>query len=171
MAEGTGDSRRMPEGKKRAAGLAIALALATLVLAACGSSGSGGDTTAVKTPTVPAATADHLAKLSNTVASDLDSGATCDAAYAADQLQAAIEEANLPASMRSSVEDAAGRLVDDVNCPPPPTTTEEDKGPKPEKPNPKPDEGDHHDEGHGNPKPHGQDGKLPPGQAKLKGGD
>jgi hypothetical protein len=159
----------MPEGKQRAAGLAIALALATLVLAGCGS--SGGDTTAVKKqPTVPAATADHLAKLSNTVASDLDAGATCDAAYAADQLQAAIEEANLPAGMRSSVDDAAGRLVDDVNCPPPPTTTtEEDKKPKPEKP--KPDQGDHHDEGHGLPKPPGHDGKLPPGQAKLKGGD
>src|SRR3954470_1843171 len=168
MAERTGDSRSMSKGKPRAVGLAISLALAALALAGCGSSGED-TTTAVKTPTVPAATADHLAKLSNTVASDLDAGATCDAAYAADQLQAAIDEANLPASMRSSVEDAAGRLVDDVNCPPPPTTTEEDKKPKPEKP--KPDEGDHHDEGHGHPKPPGHGGKLPPGQAKLKGGD
>jgi hypothetical protein len=156
----------MSKGKLRAAGLVISLALAALALAGCGSSG-GDTTTAVKRPTVPAATADHLAKLSNTVASDLDAGSTCEAAYAADQLQAAIEEANLPASMRSSVDDAAGRLVDQVNCPPPPTTTEEDKKPK----KPKPDEGDHHDEGHGHPKPPGHGGKEPPGQAKLKGGE
>jgi hypothetical protein len=124
----------------------------------------------VKRPTVPAATADHLAKLSNTVASDLDAGSTCEAAYAADQLQAAIEEANLPTSMRSTVDDAAGRLVDQVNCPPPPTTTEEDKKPKKPK-EPKPVEGDHHDEGHDHSKPHGHHGKPPPGQAKLKGGE
>jgi hypothetical protein len=157
----------MSTGKLKAAGLAISLAVAAFALAGCGS--SGGETTAavVKRPTVPAATADHLAKLSNTVASDLDAGSTCEAAYAADQLQAAIEEANLPASMRSSVDDAAGRLVDQVNCPPPPTTTEEDKKPK----NPKPEEGNHHDEGHVHPKPPGHGGKEPPGQAKLKGGE
>jgi hypothetical protein len=158
----------MSEGKPRAVGLAISLVLAILALAGCGS--SGGETTAVKRPTVPAATADHLAKLSNTVASDLDAGSTCEAAYAADQLQAAIEEANLPTSMRSTVDDAAGRLVDQVNCPPPPTTTEEDKKPKKPK-EPKPVEGDHHDEGHDHSKPHGHHGKPPPGQAKLKGGE
>jgi hypothetical protein len=147
-------------------GLAISLALATLALTGCGSSGED-TTTAVKRPSVPAATADHLAKLSNTVASDLDAGSTCEAAYAADQLQAAIEEANLPASMRSSIDEAAARLVDQVNCPPPPTTTtEEDKKPKEPKP-----EGDHHDQGHGHSKSHGHDTKLPPGQAKLKGGE
>jgi hypothetical protein len=158
----------MSKGKPRAVGLAISLALAILALAGCGS--SGGETTAVKGPAVPTATADHLAKLSNTVASDLDAGSTCEAAYAADQLQAAIEEANLPASMRSTVDDAAGRLVDQVNCPPPPTTTEEDKKPKQPK-EPKPEEGDHHDEGHDHPKPPGHGGTLPPGQAKLKGGE
>jgi hypothetical protein len=157
----------MSEGKPRAAGLAISLALAALALAGCGSSDGDTTTTAVKPPTVPAATADHLAKLSNTVASDLDAGSTCEAAYAADQLQAAIEEADLPDSMRSSVDDAAGRLVDQVNCPPPPTTTQEDKKPK----KPKPEEGDHHDEGHGHPTPPGHGGTEPPGHAKLKGGE
>jgi hypothetical protein len=157
----------MSTGKLKAAGLAISLAVAALALAGCGSSGGDTTPTVVKRPAVPAATADHLARLSATVASDLDAGSTCEAAYAADQLQAAIEEANLPASMRSSVDDAAGRLVDQVNCPPPPTTTEEDKKPK----NPKPEEGDHHDEGHGHPKPPGHGGKEPPGQAKLKGGE
>lgn len=158
----------MSKGKPRAVGLAISLALAALALAGCGSSGED-TTTAVKRPSVLAATADHLAKLSNTVASDLDAGSTCEAAYAADQLQAAIEEANLPASMRSSIDEAAGRLVDQVNCPPPPTTTtEEDKKPKPKEPKP---EGDHHDQGHGHSKSHGHDNKLPPGQAKLKGGE
>jgi hypothetical protein len=158
----------MSTGKLRAAGLAISLALAALALAGCGSSGEE-TTTAVKRPTVPAATADHLAKLSNTVASDLDAGSTCEAAYAADELQAAIGEANLPASMRSSVDDAAGRLVDQVNCPPPPTTTEEDKKPKKEK-KPKDEEGDHDHEGPHPPGHSKHGGFVPPGQAKLKGG-
>jgi hypothetical protein len=156
-------------GKLRAVGVAIPLALAALALASCGSDG-GVDTTVAKRPAVSADLAGHLAKLSDRVASELDAGDTCDAAYAADDLQTAVEDADLPASMRTSVEDATGRLVDQVNCPPPPpvtTTTTEDKHAHEE---PK-EEGGGEDHGpeHG-PKPPGHGGKVPPGQAKLKGG-
>jgi hypothetical protein len=158
-------------GKLRAVGVAIPLALAALALGSCGS-GGGADTTVAKRPAVSADTAGHLAKLSDRVASDLDSGDTCDAAYAADQLQSAVEEARLPASMRPSVDEAAGRLVDQVNCPPPPpatttTTTTEDKHAD-EQPKDQGGSADHGPE-HG-PKPPGHGGKVPPGQAKLKGG-
>jgi hypothetical protein len=158
-------------GKLKGVGVAIPLALACLALVSCGSDG-GGDSTVAKRPVVHADTARHLANLSDDVASDLDAGDTCGAAYAADQLQAAVEEANLPASMRPSVEEAAGRLVDQVNCPPPPpTSTTEGKK--------KHDEAKHEDkeqskgEDHGGehgPEPPGHGGKVPPGQAKLKGG-
>jgi hypothetical protein len=157
-------------GKLRAVGVATPLALLALALGSCGSDG-GGNSTVAKRPAVSADTAGHLAKLSDRVASDLDAGDTCDAAYVADQLQAAVEEAKLPESMRTSVDEAAGRLVDQVNCPPPPpvspATTTEDKHPPPKAK----DEGKGGGEGgdHG-PKPPGHGGKLPPGQAKLKGG-
>jgi hypothetical protein len=156
----------MRTGTSRAAGPAIALALMSLALVSCGSDGGAGSTVA-QPPPVSAETAGHLAKLSDRVASDIDAGDTCHAAHAADDLQAAVEEADLPASMRSSVDDVAGRLVDEVNCPPPPppppAPTTEDKKKKNE---PK---DEHHGDEHG-PKPTGHDGKVPPGQAKLKGG-
>jgi hypothetical protein len=151
-------------GNLRAAGPAIALALTSIALVSCGSDGGAGSTIA-QPPPVSAQTAGHLAKLSDRVASDIDSGDTCHAAHAADDLRAAVEEADLPASMRSSVDDVAGRLVDEVNCPPPPPppAPTEDKQKKEE---PK---DEHHGDQHG-PKPSGHDGKVPPGQAKLKGG-
>jgi hypothetical protein len=159
-------------GNLRAAGLATSLALASLGLVACGS--GGGDTTVVQPPPIAPDTAAHLAKLSDRVASDLDGGDTCHAAHAADDLNAAVEEANLPASMSSDVDEVTGRLVDEVNCPPPPLTEEEQK--KLEEEQKKLEEEqrtqkEHHDE-HPSPEPPGHakhGGVEPPGHAKLEG--
>jgi hypothetical protein len=158
-------------GKLRAAGLATSLALATLALASCGS-GGGDSTTVALPPPVSPDTAGHLAKLSDRVATDLDAGDTCNAAHAADDLQAAIEDADLPASMRSSVDAAAGRLVDQVNCPPPPPAPEPEQKKKKKKHDEgqdehKPEEGG--DQGHVPPGHAKHGGFVPPGQAKLKG--
>src|SRR4051794_34854596 len=147
----------MLTGKSRAAGLAVLFALAALSLGACGSSGGDDGTTVAQPPPIPPGTAGHLAKLSDRVASDLDTGDTCHAAHAADDLSAAVEDANLPASMSADVEAATGRLVDEVNCPPPP--------PPPE-PKKKKDEG--HDE-HGGDHHGDENGFIPPGQAKHGG--
>lgn len=151
----------------------ILLALAALVLVACGS--GGGETTKPQPPPVSAATAGHLAKLSDRVASELDAGDTCDAAYAADQLQDAVSSADLPATLRPGVEEVATDLVNEVNCPPPPPPPEPEKKPKKpkneqqgEQQQGEQQQGDHHGGNHG-PKPPGHGGKPPPGQAKLKG--
>jgi hypothetical protein len=152
-------------GILKAVGLATLLASAGLALGACGSSGSSGETT-VQKPPVSAATADRLAKLSERVATDLDAGDTCHAAHAADDLRAAVQESDLPDTLRPGVDAVAGNLVDQVNCPPPPPPPEPEKKKTGEhKDNHGRDRhgGDHHPESPG----HG--GKLPPGQAKLKG--
>jgi hypothetical protein len=154
-------------GNRKAVGVVALLVCAGLLLAACG---SGDETTTRQAPAVALSTAGHLAKLSDRVASDLDAGDTCNAAHAADDLRSAVEDADLPASMRPTVDAVAGRLVDQVNCPPPPPP------PEPEKKKKKPKETDEHgDEHHGdegfNPPGHEKHGGLvPPGQAKLKGG-
>ena len=88
-------------------------------------------------------TAGHLAKLSDRVASELDSGDTCHAAHTADDLRAAVENADIPASMQAGVDEVTGRLVDEVNCPPPPPPPE----PKKKKPDDHKDQ--HGDENHG----------------------
>jgi hypothetical protein len=148
------------------AGLVILLALAALGLGACGSGGS--DSTVAQRPPVSAATADRLAKLSDRIASDLDAGDTCHAAHAADDLRSAVEDSDLSATLRPGVSAAAGRLVDQVNCPPPPAPPEPKK-----KKHPKGDEhgNDHHGDHNGFIPPghakHG--GPVPPGQAKLNG--
>ena len=176
------DRREMWTGLRKATGLVILLALAGIVLTACGS-GDESTTTATK-PAVSRETADHLAKLSNMVASDLDVGETCSAAIAADDLKSAVEQSDLPANIRPGVDEVATDLVNQVNCPPPPPPPEPEK--KPKKPKDE-DEGDHGngdqhgsgDEsgpggGHG-PSDHGKPGHpdhggfVPPGQAKLKG--
>jgi hypothetical protein len=152
------------KGNLRAAGLAIAFALATLGALGCG---SGGDEVTTTAPALSAATAGHLAKLSDRIAGDLDAGDTCSAAHAADDLAAAAEDAQLAASLRPGVDEVTSRLVDEVNCPPPPPAPEPKKKKKDE-------------EHHGKPKEHGGDehvppghsengGFVPPGQAKLKG--
>jgi hypothetical protein len=154
----------------KAAGPIILLALAMLVLVACGSGGSGDDTTKPQPPPVSAATADHLAKLSNRVASELDAGDTCGAAYAADQLQHAVSSADLPATLRPGVEEVATDLVNEVNCPPPPPPPEPEKKPKKPKNEQQGEQqqGDHQGGDHG-PKPPGHGDKVPPGQVKIKG--
>jgi hypothetical protein len=154
---------------RKAVGVVAALASAGLFLAACG--GSGDRTTTRQLPAVAPSTAGQLAKLSDRVASDLDAGDTCHAAHAADDLKSAVEEADLPATMRTSVDTVAGQLVDQVNCPPPPLTDEERKKLEEEQKKleeQQKHESDHHGGDHG-PKPPGHGGKLPPGQAKLKG--
>jgi hypothetical protein len=165
-------------GIRKVAGLAMLVGLSALVLTACG---SGDDTTTTTTarPVVSPATADHLAELSDRVASDLDAGDTCHAAHAADDLHAAVEDSDLPANLRPGVDAVAGDLVNQVNCPPPPPPPEPEKKPK----EPKPDEHDHGDE-HGQGGDHGNGGNgghsdhgghsnhggfVPPGKAKLKG--
>jgi hypothetical protein len=152
---------QMATGKLRAAGLAISLALAALALVACG---SGSDATSVaRPPSIPSDAAGHLAKLSDRVASDLDSGDTCHAAHAADDLQAAVEDADIPQSMRPDVEAAAGHLVDEVNCPPPAPPPPE---PKKKPPDEHADHGDQHFVPPGHAK-HG--GPAPPGHQKIGG--
>ncbi|MDX6607281.1 MAG: hypothetical protein QOD14_1821 [Solirubrobacterales bacterium] len=148
-------------GNLKAVGLAIAFALAALGVSACGSGGS--TQTTVQRPAVSTATADRLAKLSDRIATELDAGDTCHAAHSADDLRTAIQESDLPATLRPGVDAVAGRLVDQVNCPPPPA-------PQPEKKKPDKHKHDHPDQHHGGDHgPPGHGGELPPGQAKLKG--
>jgi hypothetical protein len=150
----------MREGNPKVLGLAVLFVLVALGLTACG---SGNSPTTVSTPAVSRSTAEHLAKLSERVATDLDSGDTCHAAHAADDLSTAVQQSDLPANLRPAVDDVATRLVDEVNCPPPPPPAPEKK-PKPDK------HGDHPDhQGDQGPKPPGHGGHQPPGHAKLGG--
>jgi hypothetical protein len=142
----------------------LVLALAGVMATGCG---SGEDTTSTpKPPAISAAAAGHLATLSDRIATDLDAGSTCDAAYAADELKGAVEDADLSTGLRPGVEQVASRLVDEVNCPPPPA-------PEPEKDKKKEEHG-HHEKGSGGlpipiPIPPGHGGHLPPGHAKPGG--
>jgi hypothetical protein len=145
----------MCPGNLKAAALAIPLALASLALVACGSDGDGTD--APPKPAIPTATANRLASLSDEVASDLDDGETCTAAGEADDLLAAVQDAQLPPSLSAGVESAAQDLVNEVNCPPPPE-------PEKEKPKKKEDHGDEKHENGG--LPTNPSGHVPPGQAK-----
>src|SRR5581483_2765996 len=146
----------MWKGNSKALGPAVVLALSALALAACGSGKGPGTVTA---PAVSQQAVDRLARLSDRIATHLDAGETCSAAIAADDLQAAVQQADLPDNLRSAASEVASRLVDEVNCPPPPPPPEEKHTHG---------EGDQHG-GQKGPKPPGHDGKLPPGQAKLKG--
>jgi len=156
----------MRKGIPKAAGLAIVLALAAVTFGACGSSGDD-TTTPPEPPPVSAATADHLAKLSDRIASDLDAGDTCHAAHAADDLSAAVQDSDLPANLKPGVRSVATDLVNQVNCPPPPPP------PPPPEPEKKPKEqDDQHGKRNGNEQGNGHSahgGFVPPGQAKLKG--
>lgn len=153
-------------GNLKAARLAILLALAALGLGACGSGGS--DSTVAQRPPVSAATADRLAKLSDRIATELDAGDTCHAAHSADDLRTAVEASDLPATLLPGVDAAAGRLVDQVNCPPPPPPPEPEKKKKPE--GDKHGDGHHGGDNHFTPPGHAKHGGLvPPGHAKLKG--
>lgn len=148
-------------GTRKARAPVIALALAGMAAAGCGSDDEAPPPK--QPPPISRATADHLATLSERIATNLDDGATCDAAYAADELKQAVEEADLSASLRPEVEQVASSLVDEVNCPPPP----EPEPKKKEKKKPEEDKQEHGDEQ--GPEPPGHSGGVPPGQAKIKG--
>jgi len=166
----------MHAGFRKAVGLGVPLILVAIWMSACGSGDEATTTTKAAPPAVSRETADHLAKLSNRVASDLDAGETCSAAVAADELKAAVDDSDLPATVRPGVETVATDLVNQVNCPPPPPPPQPEKPEKkPKKPEePKPDD---HGENHGNgngPGDHGpgnsdHGGFVPPGHAKLEG--
>jgi hypothetical protein len=162
-------AERMRRTRKAVAPL-ILLALAGVIAAGCGS--GDDDPPEPKPPPISAATASKLATLSERIATALDAGETCDAAYAADELEDAVAGADIAATLRPGVEQVASRLVDEVNCPPPPAPEPEEK--KKGKDQEKGDEGEHGDEGGGDDgggneqgPPH--NGGVPPGQAKLKG--
>jgi hypothetical protein len=171
----------MRTGILKAVAPALLACLAALVLAACGSGGEDSTTTAVR-PAVSSATADRLGKLSDRIATDLDAGDLCHAAHAADDLQTAVQESDLPANLRPGVDTVATDLVNQVNCPPPALPPEPEKKPKkPKKPTKptkptKPDDnaGDHgpggeHGNGNGPGEGNGHGGFGPPGHAKLQG--
>jgi hypothetical protein len=112
----------MSTGNSKARTLAVALALAAVpILGACGSSEDSSQAS------LSSATAEELASQSEQIAEALDAGDTCVAAHRADDLDAAVAEADIPEELRTEVEDATQQLVDQVNCEPPPeeTTTEE----------------------------------------------
>ncbi|HKH41970.1 MAG TPA: hypothetical protein VKA41_08945 [Solirubrobacterales bacterium] len=161
---------------KPAAG-AIALGLVGLTLGACGS-GEGETTTQPQPPPISAASANDLASLSDEIATDLDAGETCSAAYSADDLKDAVEATRMSAPLRSAVAEVSDRLVDEVNCPPPPPPPEPEKEEKKnEEKEKKEEEGNENKDQRGDeggdeekPKPPGHGG-VPPGQAKLKGED
>jgi hypothetical protein len=162
-----------PVKRKRwtAAVPAIGLALAGLGLGACGS--GEGETTTTRPPPISASTAKQLATLSEEIADDLDAGETCSAAIAADDLQDAVQEAQMSAALRPGVEEVATDLVNTVNCPPPPPPPEPEKKPKKEKED---KHGNQDEQGNGpgddehTPPGHSKHGGfVPPGQAKLKG--
>jgi hypothetical protein len=150
----------MRMGIRKAAAPVIVLALAAVGAVGCGSDPE--TPTTPEPPPVSAATANHLADLSEKIATDLDAGETCDAAYDADQLKSAVESADLSTGLRPGVEQVASDLVNEVNCPPPPAPEPKEKAKKPKE----------HDEQHGADEgsgPHGHSGGVPPGHAKLKG--
>jgi hypothetical protein len=164
----------------KAVGTVLGFALAAIA-GACGSGDDDNTTTTVQPPPVSATTADRLAKLSNRVAENLDAGLTCDAAHAADDLSAAVEESDLPANLRPGVETVATDLVNQVNCPPPPPPPEpepeEEKRDKEKQKDEGDEDKDQHGEEGGDQGRGGDEGKdespghggVPPGQAKLKG--
>ena len=157
----------MTNNRWKAAATTLGAGLAALAIGACGSDGDG--TTVAQPPPIAPDTAAHLAKLSDRVASELDSGDTCHAAHTADSLRLAVEDADLPASMSADVATVAGRLVDEVNCPPPPPQPEPEKKKKDEKHEEHGDE-DHGDENGFIPPGHAKHGGIvPPGHAKLEG--
>jgi hypothetical protein len=140
------------------AGVAITLA-AVLALAACGSDEDSPPTET--TVSLRAATAERLAQRSERIADELDSGDTCAAAHSADELDAAVADAEIPAELRPELEAASEGLVNSVNCPPPPEPKEKDEKDKEKKEEDEHGPGEDSSEG-----PPGGDGDLPPGQEK-----
>jgi hypothetical protein len=106
-------------------------ACSALVLALAG---CGGEEQPDNSPRIDAAAATQLADRSEEIARLLDEGKVCDAAHAADELNAQVEaevaDGSVPAALADELESNARALVDEVNCeeePPPPTDTEEEE--------------------------------------------
>jgi hypothetical protein len=139
-----------------AMGAGVAIMLATVFsLAACG---SGEDSPPTETAvSLRAATAERLAQRSERIADELDSGDTCAAAHSADELDAAVADAEIPAELRPELEAVSEELVNSVNCPPPPEPKEKEKKEKKE---------DEHGPGEDSSQGPSEDGDLPPGQEK-----
>jgi hypothetical protein len=111
----------MSMGNQKARALVATLALATVpVLAACGSSDDSGEASLSST------TAEELASQSEQIAEELEAGDDCAAAHSADDLDAAVAEAEIPEELRTEVEGATQQLVDQVNCEQPEDTTTEE---------------------------------------------
>jgi hypothetical protein len=149
---------RMPSLKAMGVVATVAIA-AGLSLAACGSEEEAPPPKTV--PALSAATANRLAAESERIADQIDSGDVCGAAHSADELDAAVSEAEVSAELRAELEVATERLVNAVNCPPPPEPEkkekEKDKGE---------DQGEDDESDSGPPAP---EGDLPPGlEKKLK---
>ena len=157
----------------KALGLALPLVVAAGPLSACGSD----EDAAAAGARLPAGTADKLAGMSDEISSKLDAGDVCGAAAAADDLRAAVSEADVPDDLRAEAQAGADQLVNEVNCDsaPEPTATDEQDT---EEHGEGDDESGGDSEGHGNGNsdegssgPPGQDQDFaPPGQAKIKAG-
>lgn len=157
-------------GKLKALGLVIPLVAAATAFGGCG---SDGEDTAAAGGGLPSGTADELAGMSDEIAAALEEGDVCGAAARADDLRAAVSEAEIPAELRPEVEAGADQLVDEVNCDAREDTTTEDEDEEKNKGDEEKDkEGEEEDSGSSDPP--GQDsGFVPPGQAKkgkIKGG-
>jgi hypothetical protein len=135
---------------------AIALAIAAV---GCGSDDGAPSEDARLDP----ALAERLAVSSEAVADSLDSGDTCGAAEAADELAAEVSAAEMPEELRAEAASAAAELVNTVNCEP----ELEEKQKKDEEKDEEKDEDDGEGDGEGSsgpgPGPPGQGGELPPG--------
>jgi len=140
------------------AGVAITLA-AVFALSACGSDEDSPPTET--TVSLRAATAERLAQRSERIADELDSGDTCAAANSADELDAAVAEAEIPAELRPELEAASEELVNSVNCPPPPEPEDKEKEEKDKEKEEEDGPGEDSSQG-----PSGENGDLPPGQEK-----
>jgi hypothetical protein len=156
-------------GKLKVLGLAIALVAATATLGGCG---SDGEDTADAAGGIPSGTADRLAEMSDEIAAAIEAGDVCGAAARADDLRAAVSEAEIPDELRSEVEAGADQLVNGVNCDSGEDTTTEDEDEEKEKGDEEKDKEGEEDSDSSDPP--GQDsGFVPPGQAKkgkIKGG-
>ncbi len=163
-------------GKLKVLGLAIPLVAATAALGGCRSDGE--DTAAAAG--ISSETADRLAEMSDEIAAALEAGDVCGAAERADDLRAAVSEADIPTELRPEVEAGADQLVNVVNCDSEQdTTTTEDEGDEEKKEKDK-DKDKEQGEGEGNSGssgegessgPPGQESDfVPPGHAKIKGG-
>jgi hypothetical protein len=147
---------------RKAMGVATVALAAALSLSACGSDETPSPTTTAAS--LPAEASERLAKRSEEVAEKLESGDTCGAAHKADELDAAVAEAEIPAELRSEIQDATQQLVNSVNCPPPREPEEDEKKKKKEEKEDGRDESSHDEDS--TPGPPGHGGDLPPGQEK-----